>query len=775
MAAETKRSRVANLSSRDDAWREHPDGVNRDEIALLKQEMERAAGEHALRPVQTVVAAKEPPGLLNWLRTRTNSTAGGETTPGAGGGAGGGGGDDELPTVLTKNFRTWLNQSMAKLSEDGETPDTIAYVPMEGDSDGDLRIKLERNTTNATVTLSIIGVDISYLELKGVVWPRLEINVRDCDVNLIDLSGSHFNSVELRNLSSRWTEGIFVYADRTKVDSDFWIIGAQTPQRLTADAKSIYTLPFRQRNYYARITAIDLAADQFLIWNVVLLGGHFLNYLKSERETEKFAANYPLYAPGLQLFRAHLRYFVAHGCSFHAPVALRFASIASETKFRFCEFKGYFADPPQASTNDNRPKPRVPVLDEFDREKREPLTGLVLDVSRADLGREFIFRYMDPASTGWMNWSHAKAGILNDDASLWRQTGKSTEKRMRFRLNGFQYDDLVDQRVSAAKETLRTSIEPPQKKGKPATGLKSTDPAKEAEIRARLLSKESELKEQPPRWEDTAVAQRKQWLYSQVERDLREDFKAQPWTQCARAFLKAGDRSSADEIFLERERLWHRSLWRSNHMLKWAFHEVFNSIHGYGYRPQWPLYWAFGIWLISIAFFSCAFNEGFLMQNPDATNQVEVKNAAQSNTPKPAQPTAQPTVQPTVQPAAQPTTTTTTSSRAPAADGMRERELQPRGNGQIQIHHDERYATFFAAVYSLDLLVPVAELGQSAYWLPGIDPQRVRRGIARNWTIEQRETAVNFVWAFYWTQVVLGWILSTMVAAGMAGYLQRPE
>jgi hypothetical protein len=58
--------------------------------------------------------------------------------------------------------------------------------------------------------------------------------------------------------------------------------------------------------------------------------------------------------------------------------------------------------------------------------------------------------------------------------------------------------------------------------------------------------------------------------------------------------------------------------------------------------------------------------------------------------------------------------------------------------------------TFSAPVYTLDVLLPIIDLGQQASWQP---------------------TGITLY--FYWTLIILGWTLTTALVAGLTGIFKR--
>jgi hypothetical protein len=86
---------------------------------------------------------------------------------------------------------------------------------------------------------------------------------------------------------------------------------------------------------------------------------------------------------------------------------------------------------------------------------------------------------------------------------------------------------------------------------------------------------------------------------------------------------------------------------------------------------------------------------------------------------------------------------------------------------EIVAHQD--YPEFNALVYSLDLFVPLVDLRQAAYWLPGAKPdERPDESEKFRMPIDVRLLRV-----YMWIHIIAGWILTTLLFAGLSGLVKR--
>jgi hypothetical protein len=73
------------------------------------------------------------------------------------------------------------------------------------------------------------------------------------------------------------------------------------------------------------------------------------------------------------------------------------------------------------------------------------------------------------------------------------------------------------------------------------------------------------------------------------------------------------------------------------------------------------------------------------------------------------------------------------------------------------------YPRFSAAIYSLDAFLPVVTFGQKAYWMPNANRGAVWvGGLTSGW----------FLRLYLWLHIAFGWLLTTLVVAGLTGLLK---
>jgi hypothetical protein len=658
----------------------NPPGDERTQI------LARTGKMRALAPLQPDPEPRRPStrrGLLSWMVLRRTSLA-----------ADGAPAEEEGPPkerleIDGQELRAWLQRELrALLLEDMATPLETAprsLLSTEDTANHGATITLGRQQ-GAVIYLYLARVKILSLPLQDIICPQLHVYVEDCELRWVSTENSHLHTLTLQNVTCKAWPGVYLQAVSAKFEDEVILIGNELDANFRNGAPRGGTYPEEVRNCYAAVQAHDITARVVTLWNIALTGANYLQFLKDQRPGE-FPGHYWSMSRGIGLFRAQLEYFRAYNCHFHGPLSLRFATVTSQTKFDECYFRGYFFEPPY-------PDPEPRVLDEFDGDDERPLTWQILDVSRADLGREFVFRNMDPharklghdriaelRSTGWMNWSHAKTVALDDDATLWLDPNPwwmtlwevfrvwallplnvAQRRRVRFRLNGFHYETVVqphlDRTTKDMSATITPAWAPPREMRTFAEwgssilrGIREwlfgppTDNGSTSETRsdARPAEKYDMLKalRSAPRIGDQAD-QQISWLLCQLKPDLEKRFMTQPWTEAGHAFLKTGNRGLANRLFYVREKMWHRSLRLVDpaekhaspprrfflfcgRWLQWAFYGIFSWLPGYGYRIWLPFAVGFALWYIGAHVFAWAHHDGFLMQSPDAAHQIEVQ------------------------------------------------------------------------------------------------------------------------------------------------------
>jgi len=219
---------------------------------------------------------------------------------------------------------------------------------------------------------------------------------------------------------------------------------------------------------------------------------------------------------------------------------------------------------------------------------------------------------------------------------------------------------------------------------------------------------------------DVGWRTRLQWLKMQPNERLAEDFKSQPFTHLAEVLAHMGDAHGARMILFERERLRLKAknvgLWE-----KLGGH-VLGALAGYGYKNHYAFYWALGVWLLGALVFGVADRLGEM---------------------RPADPHV-------------------------LAEAHYQETLRPPTD----------YEPVKPALYSLDLLLPIIEIGQQEYWIPRDADERTPDARAAFPRLHHSLVlAVNWLFsgwlakAYYYFEIGMGWLLVSIVIAGFSGLL----
>lgn len=215
------------------------------------------------------------------------------------------------------------------------------------------------------------------------------------------------------------------------------------------------------------------------------------------------------------------------------------------------------------------------------------------------------------------------------------------------------------------------------------------------------------------------------WLARQQPSHLREDFRNHPWRRLIAVLRKMGHDAVAASVAMQRETLLRRigrigesapAGWR---WLPRGVHRVFGLAAGYGHRPQRIVGWLLAVWLASAAVFWLAAERGAIAP-ADPSVFGDARYAA---------------------------------CRLPA---MRWTDCPalPR-----------EHPAFEPLAYSLDRLLPLANLQQARAW----QPVALRPAAAPPWQIGWGEGAR----ALGWIETLLGWLAALTLLASLAGWTDR--
>lgn len=182
------------------------------------------------------------------------------------------------------------------------------------------------------------------------------------------------------------------------------------------------------------------------------------------------------------------------------------------------------------------------------------------------------------------------------------------------------------------------------------------------------------------------------WLGSQAA----EPFFPQPYEQLAEVLKREGYDDEARPILIEKERQLGKRAEFGLRNVVW--YGIFGPIIGYGYNPLHGLRWLAGIWVIGAALFWLASKRRLIV--------------------------------PVIE---------TTADASPADRAAAVANHPP----------------FQPLIYSLDLLAPLLELGQS-----------------RSWRLNLSAKGSNALQWYQWFHSILGWTLTTLVVAGLTGLVR---
>ena len=251
---------------------------------------------------------------------------------------------------------------------------------------------------------------------------------------------------------------------------------------------------------------------------------------------------------------------------------------------------------------------------------------------------------------------------------------------------------------------------------------------------------------------------RQKWLKLQKPDLARGSFHPQPWTQVIKVLRDMGaDVDSRQlavcrEAELARSNRWtislERGTWKQPLKIFTLWDVFLHYAVGYGYKPWHAFYWSVGFFAFGWLTFATAANLGYM---------------------------------------------------APRQSGAHI-YLENKGTPPLPVH----YTQFDAPLYTLDVFLPIVELGQDETWEPTDKPtgqsqgvqgsswtQTVRLALGQDWSVngtpaESDETsmsglAVLTTDAFsvgvhrlvYWAVKILGWIFVSLFIAGMSGIMKK--
>ena len=233
------------------------------------------------------------------------------------------------------------------------------------------------------------------------------------------------------------------------------------------------------------------------------------------------------------------------------------------------------------------------------------------------------------------------------------------------------------------------------------------------------------------------------------------EFRPQPWRQLQRVLREMGHAEDAKLVGIAFEKHLRKigrvglSAEGTNCIFSWwrrvttrSVHGVFGLLAGYGYRPMRLVTWMLGVWL------GCAGLYWLLAQQP--------YNALAPSDPLVFQNTSYVQCR---------------SNELHTVHTVQAAQVAGQGNWPSCSLMPGEYSTFSPLAYSLDLLLPVVDLGQETAWgayIPAADEGEARMPI------------LNLPWGYLvrflgWFEILFGWISSLILVATISGFSRRND
>ncbi len=239
---------------------------------------------------------------------------------------------------------------------------------------------------------------------------------------------------------------------------------------------------------------------------------------------------------------------------------------------------------------------------------------------------------------------------------------------------------------------------------------------------------------------------------SDARQGRRQWFRPQPYVHLLRFYESAGQRSAMASVG---EQLGRQALRHRGGIMKTVGHILWFT--GYGYRPGRAVWGILFLWIFATIVFSAAYDSGLILVRPhqlveralEEQQMLEVGNRANRDTVIVFHTGGQ-------------MRWAHTSSIA-----------RPRPALQLEQINVPGIPPFLSAIYALDLVLPVVDLGMASVYGPGVyqwssDEKRLcLRAPCWRWTL------VTGLHAVVWLASLLGWTLGTLLVAALAGVLRR--
>jgi hypothetical protein len=227
------------------------------------------------------------------------------------------------------------------------------------------------------------------------------------------------------------------------------------------------------------------------------------------------------------------------------------------------------------------------------------------------------------------------------------------------------------------------------------------------------------------------------WLSRQTPDRWKADFWPQPYEHLATVLRQMGHDEDARAILIAKERIQRRA--RRGRAKSPVLRAVLATMDGilavtlrYGRQPLLALVWLMLFWAIGTAVFAVAYRSGAMKPNSPVVLRAAEWTMCDLQR--------------------------TESRYMPSSALVMAGRADP-GENQLACFRNQpeaaSYPEFNALMYSLDVLLPVASIGQKEYWRP-----------------DSRKPNGSFTLKYYFLQSIIGWALSLLAVAGFSGLVK---
>lgn len=264
----------------------------------------------------------------------------------------------------------------------------------------------------------------------------------------------------------------------------------------------------------------------------------------------------------------------------------------------------------------------------------------------------------------------------------------------------------------------------------------------------------------------TTATDRLRWLDKQLPAHagldgVGEDFRPQPWRQVESVLHAMGHAEEARQVAIAREerlrqadrigsspKTWSRLRATPYRLAARAFHKGFGLLVAYGYRPVRLLGWFVLTWL------ACGAAYWFVALPPLGVFAPSDPLVFQNPAYRDCMPAAE-----------------SGSSGATRAERSRaQAPVRQAGNWYLCERVPEEYAGFSPLAYSLDVILPLVDLGQEKSWGPMI-PTPKADAVEELFTLSWKHGTRWLIWL----ETLFGWVASLLLVAIVSGLAKRRD